>query len=92
VGGAADLGGGGLLSVMLLYGMLRRFGRPKRSPGPPALLLATMASYWSNVRGVGEDALLALGVTTALLAFFQAQRNRARAMRRCSSRESPSPP
>jgi hypothetical protein len=33
-----------------------------------------MASYWSNVRGVGEDALLALGVTTALLAFFQAQR------------------
>jgi 4-amino-4-deoxy-L-arabinose transferase-like glycosyltransferase len=64
----------GLLSVMLLYGMLRRFGRPKALAWTAGILLATMASYWSNVRGVGEDALLALGVTTALLAFFQAQR------------------
>ena len=64
----------GLLSVMLLYGMLRRFGRPKAIAWTAGILLATMASYWSNVRGVGEDALLALGVTTALLAFFQAQR------------------
>ena len=64
----------GLLSVMLLYGMLRRFGRPKAVAWTAGILLATMASYWSNVRGVGEDALLALGVTTALLAFFQAQR------------------
>jgi hypothetical protein len=39
-----------------------------------ALILATMASYWSNVRGVGEDSLLSLGVTTALLAFYQAMR------------------
>jgi 4-amino-4-deoxy-L-arabinose transferase-like glycosyltransferase len=59
---------------MLLYGMLRRFGRPKAVAWTAGILLATMASYWSNVRGVGEDALLALGVTTALLAFFQAQR------------------
>lgn len=64
----------GLLSVMLLYGMLRRFGRPQAVAWTAGILLATMASYWSNVRGVGEDALLALGVTTALLAFFQAQR------------------
>ncbi len=64
----------GLLSVMLLYGMLRRFERPKTIAWTAGILLATMASYWSNVRGVGEDALLALGVTTALLAFFQAQR------------------
>lgn len=64
----------GLLSVMLLYGMLRRFERPKMIAWTAGILLATMASYWSNVRGVGEDALLALGVTTALLAFFQAQR------------------
>ncbi|SDT53279.1 Dolichyl-phosphate-mannose-protein mannosyltransferase [Pseudomonas sp. Z003-0.4C(8344-21)] len=64
----------GLLSVLLLYGMLRRFERPKTVAWTAGILLATMASYWSNVRGVGEDALLALGVTTALLAFFQAQR------------------
>ena len=64
----------GLFSVMLLYGMLRTFGRPKTLAFCAALILATMASYWSNVRGVGEDALLALGVTAALLAFFQAQR------------------
>ncbi|QTD34197.1 ArnT family glycosyltransferase [Pseudomonas fluorescens] len=64
----------GLLSVMLLYAMLRRFERPKAIAWTAGVLLATMASYWSNVRGVGEDALLALGVTTALLAFFQAQR------------------
>ncbi|POA49387.1 dolichyl-phosphate-mannose--protein mannosyltransferase [Pseudomonas sp. MPR-ANC1] len=64
----------GLLSVMLLYGMLRRFERPKALAWTAGILLATMASYWSNVRGVGEDALLALGVTAALLGFFQAQR------------------
>jgi 4-amino-4-deoxy-L-arabinose transferase-like glycosyltransferase len=64
----------GLFSVMLLYGMLRRFERPKRVAWTAGILLATMASYWSNVRSVGEDALLTLGVTAALLAFFQAQR------------------
>ncbi|WP_053137874.1 glycosyltransferase family 39 protein [Pseudomonas sp. MIACH] len=64
----------GLFSVMLLYAMLRRFGRPKTLAFSAALILATMASYWSNVRGVGEDSLLSLGVTTALLAFYQAMR------------------
>jgi 4-amino-4-deoxy-L-arabinose transferase-like glycosyltransferase len=64
----------GLFSVMLFYAMLRRFGRPKTLAFSAALILATMASYWSNVRGVGEDSLLSLGVTTALLAFYQAMR------------------
>ena len=64
----------GLFSVMLLYGMLRKFGRPKTLAFVAALMLATMASYWSNVRGVGEDSLLTLGVTMALLAFYQANR------------------
>jgi len=63
----------GLFSVMILYAMLRRFGRPKNIAWTAGILLATMASYWSNVRGVGEDALLALGVSMALLAFFQGQ-------------------
>ena len=64
----------GLFSVMLFYGMLRKFGRPQTLAFSAALILATMASYWSNVRGVGEDSLLSLGVTTALLAFYQAMR------------------
>ncbi|MGC5703429.1 glycosyltransferase family 39 protein [Pseudomonas sp. NFXW11] len=68
----------GLFSVMLLYAMLRRFGRPAILAAVAGLLLATMASYWSNVRGVGEDALLSLGVTLALLAFFQAHQRQAR--------------
>ncbi|RON15685.1 dolichyl-phosphate-mannose--protein mannosyltransferase [Pseudomonas brassicacearum] len=63
----------GLFSVMILYAMLRRFDRPKDIAWTAGILLATMASYWSNVRGVGEDALLALGVSMALLAFFQGQ-------------------
>lgn len=67
----------GLFSVLLLYAMLRRFGRPTTVAWVAAAMLATMASYWSNVRGVGEDALLSLGVTLALLAFFQAQRRAA---------------
>ncbi|MBD9458804.1 glycosyltransferase family 39 protein [Pseudomonas sp. PDM05] len=64
----------GLFSVMLFYGMLRKFGRPQTLALSAALILATMASYWSNVRGVGEDSLLSLGVTTALLGFYQAMR------------------
>ena len=64
----------GLFSVMLLYGMLRRFGRPQTLAFSAALILATMASYWGIVRGVGEDSLLSLGVTAALLGFYQAVR------------------
>ncbi|MFS2156678.1 ArnT family glycosyltransferase [Pseudomonas sp. Pseusp122] len=65
----------GLLSLLLLYAMLCRFGRPVNIACGAAFLLATTASFWSNVRQVGEDALLALGVMTALLAFFQATVN-----------------
>ncbi|UXZ22013.1 glycosyltransferase family 39 protein [Pseudomonas sp. YeP6b] len=64
----------GLFSVMLFYGMLRKFGRPQTMAFCAALILATMASYWGNVRGVGEDSLLSLGVTAALLGFYQAVR------------------
>ena len=64
----------GLFSVMLFYAMLRKFGRPQTMAFCAALILATMASYWGNVRGVGEDSLLSLGVTTALLGFYQAVR------------------
>lgn len=64
----------GLFSVMLFYGMLRKFGRPQTLAFCAALILATMASYWGNVRGVGEDSLLSLGVTAALLGFYQAVR------------------
>lgn len=65
----------GLFSVMLLYAMLRRLGRPQAIAWTAGILLATMASYWSNSRGVGEDALLALGVSMALLAFFHGHRH-----------------
>ena len=64
----------GLFSVMLFYAMLRKFGRPQTLAFGAALILATMASYWGNVRGVGEDSLLSLGITTALLAFYQVMR------------------
>ena len=67
----------GLFSVMLLYGALRRFGRPRAIAFSAGIMLATMGSYWGNVRGVGEDALLSLGVSLALLAFYQAHRQQA---------------
>lgn len=67
----------GLITVLLLAFMLRRWQRPPAIAMAAALMLATTASYWSNVRQVGEDALLTLGVTLALLAFFDAtQRQR----------------
>ncbi|MGV8918126.1 MAG: ArnT family glycosyltransferase [Pseudomonas sp.] len=67
----------GLLSMLALYAMLRRLGRPATIAAAAAVMLATTASYWSNARQVGEDALLSLGVTLALLAYFQASRMRA---------------
>ncbi|WP_440813618.1 ArnT family glycosyltransferase [Pseudomonas syringae] len=62
----------GVFSVLLLYRMLRLLGRPASVAWMAAFMLATQASFWSNSRQVGEDALLALGVSTALLAFFYA--------------------
>src|SRR5437868_2499102 len=60
----------GFFSVLALYGVLRSLGRPVFVAWGAGIVLATMASFWGNVRQVGEDALLCLGVTLALLAFF----------------------
>lgn len=62
----------GLFCVLLLYGALRRSGRPATLALLAALMLMTLASFWANARQVGEDALLTLGVTLALLSFLQA--------------------
>ena len=64
----------GLFCVLLLYAMLRKLARPTALAWTAAAMLATMASFWSNSRQVGEDALLTLGVTMALLAFYHASR------------------
>jgi len=68
----------GLFSVLLLYGMLKRMARPVPVAWLGAFILATMASFWDNSRQVGEDALLAFGVTLALLVYFQAVNQRAK--------------
>ncbi|MEB0039912.1 MULTISPECIES: glycosyltransferase family 39 protein [unclassified Pseudomonas] len=65
----------GLLSMLTLYGALRKLGRPVMIAVAAAVFLATTASYWSNVRQVGEDSLLSLGVTLALLGFFLASQH-----------------
>lgn len=62
----------GLGCVMVLYGMLRYLGRSTALALLAALMLATTASFWGNVRQVGEDALLCLGVSLALLSFLRA--------------------
>lgn len=61
----------GLFCVLLLYASLKRIGRPSSQALLAALLLMSMASFWSNARQVGEDALLTLGVTLALLSFLR---------------------
>ncbi|PJI50540.1 MAG: dolichyl-phosphate-mannose--protein mannosyltransferase [Pseudomonas sp.] len=62
----------GLFCVLLLYGALRRVSRAPGLALLAALMLMTLGSFWGNVRQVGEDALLTLGVTLALLSFLQA--------------------
>ena len=64
----------GLFCVLLLYAMLRKLGRPTALAWTAAAMLATMGIVWGNARQVGEDALLTLGVTMALLGFFHANR------------------
>ncbi|WP_455925990.1 ArnT family glycosyltransferase [Pseudomonas putida] len=66
----------GLCSVMLLCAFLRRNGRPVAVAVTAGLMLATTASFWGNVRQVGEDSLLSLGVSLALLGFYQASQRR----------------
>lgn len=61
----------GLFCVMLLYSALKRSGRPNDVVWCAAFMLVTSASFWANSRQVGEDALLTLGVTMALLGFYQ---------------------
>ncbi|QRY78094.1 glycosyltransferase family 39 protein [Pseudomonas sp. PDNC002] len=62
----------GLCCVLLLYMTLRRIGRPAALALLAAFMLLTLASFWSNARQVGEDALLSFGVTLALLSFLRA--------------------
>ncbi|WP_300728393.1 phospholipid carrier-dependent glycosyltransferase [Pseudomonas sp.] len=64
----------GFFCVLLLYAMLRTLGRPTALAWVAAAMLATMGSFWANSRMVGEDALLTLGITMALLAFYHASR------------------
>ena len=64
----------GLFGVLLLYVMLRKLARPTALAWTAAAMLATMGIFWGNTRQVGEDALLTLGVSMALLAFFYASR------------------
>ena len=64
----------GFFCVLLLYALLRKIGRPTGLAWLAAAMLATMGSFWANSRMVGEDALLTLGITMALLAFYQASR------------------
>jgi 4-amino-4-deoxy-L-arabinose transferase-like glycosyltransferase len=61
----------GLFCVLLLYGVLRRVSGSPALALLAALMLMTLASFWGNVRQVGEDALLAFGVALALLSYLQ---------------------
>nr|WP_314478798.1 phospholipid carrier-dependent glycosyltransferase [uncultured Pseudomonas sp.] len=61
----------GLFCILLLYSALTRSRRPKEVVWCAAFMLATTASFWANSRQVGEDALLTLGVTMALLKYYQ---------------------
>jgi len=67
----------GLFTVLALFAFMRKIGRPTLLAWTAAAMLVTMASYLGNARQVGEDALLSLGVTLALLAFFRATEQRA---------------
>ncbi|WP_191489742.1 ArnT family glycosyltransferase [Pseudomonas sp. FEN] len=66
----------GLFTVLALFVFLRKIGRPTLLAWTAAAMLVTMASYLGNARQVGEDALLCLGVTLALLAFYRANEQR----------------
>ncbi|WP_017902340.1 ArnT family glycosyltransferase [Pseudomonas asplenii] len=68
----------GLFTVLALYAFMRGIGRPTLLAWAAAAMLMTMASYLGNARQVGEDAILSLGVSLALFAFFQANEQRKR--------------
>ena len=62
----------GLFTVLVLLRALMHLQRPRALAWLAGALLITMAQFWANVRQVGEDALLTLGITLALLAFVRA--------------------
>jgi 4-amino-4-deoxy-L-arabinose transferase-like glycosyltransferase len=63
----------GILTALIVFTTLLRLQKGNTAAWLAGLLLITMAQFWSNVRQVGEDALLTLGVTLCLLMFLQAQ-------------------
>jgi 4-amino-4-deoxy-L-arabinose transferase-like glycosyltransferase len=68
----------GLFTALIVFWSLLRLQQPRALAWLAGMLLITMADFWSNVRQVGEDALLTLGVTLALLAYFRAAQAPAR--------------
>jgi 4-amino-4-deoxy-L-arabinose transferase-like glycosyltransferase len=66
----------GILTALTVFWQLLRLQKNNTAASLAGLLLITMAQFWANVRGVGEDALLTLGVTVCLLAFINAQTRR----------------
>jgi 4-amino-4-deoxy-L-arabinose transferase-like glycosyltransferase len=63
----------GLCTALMLFWQLQRLQRPPVTAWLAGLLLITMAQFWSNVRQVGEDALLTAGVAVCLLGYMEAQ-------------------
>jgi len=64
----------GVATALVVFWSLLRWRRPRGEALLAGVLLITMAAYWSNARQVGEDALLTLGTTLALTAYFSAVR------------------
>ncbi|MCL2635301.1 MAG: glycosyltransferase family 39 protein [Betaproteobacteria bacterium] len=59
-----------LACVWLLFAWARRATGDERAAWVAALALLTMASFWTNARTVGQDMLLTLGITLALIGFY----------------------
>ena len=66
----------GIATALIVFWQLIALQKTPTTAWLAGLLLITMAQFWSNVRQVGEDALLTLGVTICLLAFINAQTRR----------------
>ena len=63
----------GLCTALAVFWQLRRLQRPAATAWLAGLSLITMAQFWNNVRQVGEDALLTMGVAVCLLGYLEAQ-------------------
>lgn len=66
----------GLCTALMVFWQLQRLRRPPATAWVAGLLLITMAQFWSNVRQVGEDALLTAGVAVCLLGYMEARLQR----------------